>query len=117
MNNAASNYQRVWEIVARIPCGQVATYGQVARLAGLGKRARLVGYALHRTPVELDLPWHRVINAKGMISFTEDHPHYEKQRQRLLREGVEFDNARIDLRRFCWRTDENDFPEEYLRGA
>ena len=116
MTNAASSYTRIWQIVARIPSGRVATYGQIARMAGLGQRARLVGYALHRTPVGVDLPWHRVINAKGMISFAPNHPNFNEQRLRLLREGVEFQGKRIDLQRFRWDGGDNDLPLEYLNG-
>ncbi len=116
MTNADSSYTRIWQIVARIPSGRVATYGQIARLAGLGQRARLVGYALHRTPVSVDLPWHRVINAKGMISFAPSHPNFNTQRLRLLREGVEFQGERIDLHRFRWDGGDNDLPLEYLNG-
>jgi len=109
----ASSYERIWAVVARIPHGRVATYGQVARLAGLGRRARLVGYALHRTPADRKLPWHRVINAKGEISFAAGHPHYEEQRRRLQREGIRFEGTRVDLRRYRWQEDGH-IPAEYF---
>jgi methylated-DNA-protein-cysteine methyltransferase related protein len=63
-----SSYDRIYEVVRQIPLGQVATYGQVAELANLLGRARLVGYALFRVDLRSDIPWHRVINAKGEIS-------------------------------------------------
>ena len=64
-----STYDQIYAIVRQIPEGQVATYGQVAELAGLGGKARLVGYALYRVDMRSsDIPWHRVINAKGEIS-------------------------------------------------
>jgi methylated-DNA-protein-cysteine methyltransferase-like protein len=64
-----STYDQIYAVVRQIPEGQVATYGQVAELAGLGGKARLVGYALYRVDMRSsDIPWHRVINAKGEIS-------------------------------------------------
>ena len=63
------NQERIWHIVARIPSGRVATYGQVAELAGLPGRARLVGHTLSRLPADTGLPWHRVVNSQGRLSF------------------------------------------------
>lgn len=91
----------MYEIVRRIPRGRVATYGQVARLAGLGGHARLVGYAL--SACEDDLPWHRVINARGEVSARADPFREERQRALLGEEGVELDaRGRIPLARFRW---------------
>lgn len=112
--NSEKSYQRVWAVVARIPYGRVATYGQVARLAGLGQRARLVGYALHRTPKELRLPWHRVVNAKGEISFASDQANFREQRRRLEGEGIKFLGPRMELERYRWRPENNGLPDEYL---
>ncbi|MCG6873272.1 MAG: MGMT family protein [Gammaproteobacteria bacterium] len=98
-----NSYHRVWQIVARIPSGRVATYGQVARLAGLGGHARVVGYALHNTPEQQDLPWHRVINARGEISFPPGSEEHAVQKERLAEEGVAFRGSRIDLAQFRWR--------------
>jgi len=82
----------------------VATYGQIARLAGLGGQARRVGYALSALPENHDIPWQRVINAKGEISSRAE-PHYENiQRTLLERERIIFDSkSKILLRRFQWR--------------
>ena len=112
---AEQSYQRVWAVVARIPYGRVATYGQIARLAGLGQRARLVGYALHRTPKKLRLPWHRVVNAKGGISFAPDHANFREQRRRLEGEGIKFLGPRMELDRYRWRPDNDGLPDEYLQ--
>lgn len=102
----SGNYSRIYKVIARIPRGRVATYGQIAQLAGLGKHARQVGYALSATPDDIDIPWHRVINAKGEVSARSD-PFFDgaKEQRRLLeREGVEFDRrGRMDLERFQWR--------------
>ncbi len=99
---AAEAYERIYEVVERIPRGRVATYGQVARLAGLGRHARLVGYALHAC--ERPLPWHRVINARGEISSRSDAFYEGLQRRLLAEEGVRFDaRGRVSLGRFGWR--------------
>ena len=100
---SSDSYARIYDAVRRIPPGRVATYGQVAEVAGLGRHARLVGYALNAC--DEDLPWHRVINARGEISSRAD-PFYETlQRERLENEGVEFDDrGRVTLARFRWKT-------------
>jgi len=97
-------YEDIWEIVRRIPRGRVSTYGKIARLAGLVRRARFVGYALHRLPPGMPVPWHRVINARGMISFPEESPNYKRQRQLLEREGISFVDGKIDLKKRGWPT-------------
>jgi methylated-DNA-protein-cysteine methyltransferase related protein len=95
-------HQRIHETVSRIPRGRVATYGQVARLAGLGGQARLVGYALHALPAHTSLPWQRVVNAQGGISTRADHA--ALQRRLLEREGIRFDShGRLSLATFQWR--------------
>ncbi|RFF31195.1 MGMT family protein [Wenzhouxiangella sediminis] len=93
-------YQRIWEAVAGIPTGCVLNYGEVARRAGLPGKARLVGRALGLAPKKMALPWHRVVNAQGRISFPEDSRKAAEQRRRLEEEGVEFEGGSIDLDRF-----------------
>ena len=86
----ANFYQRVYALVAQIPSGQVATYGQIARLLGHPSAARAVGYALRALPNGSDIPWQRVINASGRIS-ARGNPHCEAiQRVLLEAEGVSF---------------------------
>lgn len=96
----ADRYQRIWDVVEGIPFGCVLNYGEVARLAGLPGRARLVGRALGRAPKKRKLPWHRVVNAQGRISFPEGSDKGELQRELLEAEGVEFEDDVIDLERF-----------------
>ncbi len=96
-------YQRIWEMVCDIPYGYVATYGQIAELAGLPRQARLVGYALSQSPKEMVIPWHRVINAQGKLSFPKDSEPYKKQVGLLSEEGVEVINQKIDLQQFRWQ--------------
>jgi methylated-DNA-protein-cysteine methyltransferase-like protein len=96
--------QRIYAVVARVPRGRVATYGQIAALARLPRHARLVGYALRTLPEELDLPWHRVVNAAGRISARGDAlDHEDLQEQLLRREGVELVRGKVPLATFQWR--------------
>jgi methylated-DNA-protein-cysteine methyltransferase-like protein len=101
----AGNYQRIYAVVSRIPRGRVATYGQVARLAGLAGQARLVGYALSALEDRSRIPWHRVVNARGQISARRDGgPASIVQSLRLKRERVRFDARNcIPLDLFRWR--------------
>jgi methylated-DNA-protein-cysteine methyltransferase-like protein len=99
-------FTRFYEIIQQIPVGRVATYGQIASLAGFPGYARQVGYALHATPADLDIPWHRVINAKGMISIKSDGPYDSVQRQMLEDEGVVFsEKGQVPLKIYRWLKD------------
>ena len=91
-------------VIRRIPKGWVATYGQVAAMAGLPRRARLVGYVLQHLDPATKIPWHRVVNAKGEVSYSLSRNGGDALQQRLLeKEGVEFDDKnRFDLERFRW---------------
>jgi len=98
------SYRRIYAVVRRIPRGRVATYGQVAVLAGLGGHARQVGYAMHALPKGSSVPWHRVINARGEISRRRRPGEELSQRMLLEREGVRFDaRGRVALALFQWR--------------
>ena len=101
-------YSRYSAIVLSIPSGRVATYGQVAALAGLPGRARQVGYALAALPDDSDVPWQRVVNARGEVSRRSGGTAFERiQRILLEAEGVAFDaGGRIDMERYGWRPDE-----------
>ena len=97
-------YPRIYAVVKRIPKGRVATYGQIASLAGISGHARLIGYALNSLSPENDVPWHRVINAKGQVSMRSEPGLENDQRSLLEAEGVLFDaDGKVSLRRFCWR--------------
>jgi methylated-DNA-protein-cysteine methyltransferase-like protein len=104
VESAGTSYDRIYAVVRRIPRGRVATYGQVATLAGLGGHARQVGYALHSLTTERAVPWHRVVNARGEISARSEPGGDQIQRQLLEREGVNFDTRdRLALERYRWR--------------
>jgi len=94
---------RIYRVVRRIPRGRVATYGQIAELAQ-ASGPRQVGYALHALPEAHDVPWHRVVNARGTISLRSGLGGEAHQHALLKAEAVEFDaNGRIDLDRFRWK--------------
>lgn len=101
-NGFPGTYEIIWETVGLIPKGKVASYGQVAAEAGLPGQARLVGYALHALSPLSGVPWHRVINAQGKISFPVGSPSYRRQRQLLQREGIQVDGRGIDMNRYGW---------------
>ncbi len=95
--------ERVWHVIATIPRGRVATYGQVAELAGFPGSARRVGKILSQLPRGTKIPWHRVVNASGRISLPEHAGGHARQRALLEKEGVAFGaNGRLSLRRFQW---------------
>ncbi len=98
-------YETIYAMVRQIPAGQVATYGQIADLVGLYGRARVIGYALFRAAApESEIPWQRVINAKGMISQSPMREGSDElQRILLEQEGIVFDaQERIDLKHYQW---------------
>lgn len=102
----ASSYQAIYAVVQAIPFGRVATYGQVADLAGLPRAARQVGYALNAlrgTDSVADVPWHRVVNAQGKVSVRAEAGTEEYQQDLLMAEGVEFDHlSRLSLAEYRW---------------
>ena len=95
--------RRIWRTVEQIPAGRVATYGQIADLAGLGRSARRVGRALRELPANSGVPWHRVIRAGGQIAFPAGSDAFNRQRSRLEHEGVSLLKGRIDLGVYGWQ--------------
>ena len=100
-----SSYEKIYAVVRRIPKGRVSTYGDVARIAGLPRQARLVGYALHALTTGTAVPWHRVINAQGKLSLARGNASGGvTQRLKLEREGVRVDaGGRVSLERYRWK--------------
>jgi methylated-DNA-protein-cysteine methyltransferase related protein len=96
----------IYKIVKKIPRGHVASYGQIAALAGMPRAARQVGYALRATPDNVKIPWHRVVNAQGRVSMRlKDWQSGGDDLQKILleAEGVEFDDTgKLDLKRYRW---------------
>lgn len=104
-----STYDRIYEVVRQIPYGKVATYGQVAVLANLPGQARLVGYALYRVEQRSnDIPWQRVVNAKGEISYSNQrYGADDLQRSLLEAEGIQFTpSGKIDFREYLWQPED-----------
>ena len=97
-------HRQILEMIALIPYGKVATYGQIAKLAGLPKHARLVGYVLKHLDVESQIPWFRVINSQGKLSVTRINEFGQDIQQNLLeREGVYLLNHKVNLKLFGWQ--------------
>ena len=108
---AAATYQRFYAVVKKIPRGRVATYGQIAAMAGMPRHARQAGQALAATPEGMNIPWHRVINAQGRVSLRLRHWHSgsdDLQRILLEDEGVVFDTGgKVNLKRFQWQPEQS----------
>ncbi|NMT64766.1 MGMT family protein [Marinobacter orientalis] len=94
--------QKIWQVVAAIPAGRVASYGQVAHMAGLGRQARYIGRALGKLPEGHAIPWYRVIRSDGRIAFPIGSEAFEVQARSLREEGVEVVNGRVAMRRYGW---------------
>jgi methylated-DNA-protein-cysteine methyltransferase-like protein len=97
-----SDAERILAAVRRIPRGRVSTYGNIAEVAGLPRRARLVGTVLKHAPAARDLPWFRVINSSGRISLPSGSDSYTRQKKKLEAEGVIFRGDRVDMQRYGW---------------
>ncbi len=94
----------VMAYVKKIPKGKVASYGQIARLAGKPNGARGVGWILNSSAEAHDLPWQRVLNSKGKISFPKNSDEFKLQKSLLQREGIKFfEDHSIDLDKFGWK--------------
>ncbi len=96
-----SFFEQVYQLIATIPPGKVATYGQIAVLLGRPQAAKMVGWALHQLPEHRSRPWHRVINRKGAISYDSKNSGQSLQKYLLEAEGVKFDaHDRVDLKKY-----------------
>ena len=102
---AADRYRRIWAAVSAIPAGRVASYGQIAEVAGVPRGARMVGRALGRSPRELQLPWHRVINAQGKIALPKSSRGYQRQIELLRAESITVVSGRVDMSKYRWQPD------------
>jgi methylated-DNA-protein-cysteine methyltransferase-like protein len=97
--------RRIWETIRDIPRGSVASYGQIADIAGIPRGARQVGYALRHVPAGMELPWHRVLQVSGKSAFSANSRAFARQRDRLAEEGVVMLNGRVDMSRYRWQPD------------
>lgn len=108
---AAGLEARILAAVRRIPRGRVSTYGDIASVAGLPRRARLVGTVLRQSPAQRGLPWFRVINAGGRSSLPEGSDAQRRQLRLLEAEGIDVRRGRVDLRRYGWPSREGELDE------
>lgn len=100
---AADSYRKIWAQAALIPEGQVASYGQIAKQAGLPRRgARMVARAVGAAPSEMNLPWHRIVNAQGKIAIPKGTAGYQRQQELLRQEGVDIKNGQLDMETYRW---------------
>ena len=104
MQDTNELHRQILEVIALVPYGKVASYGQIAKLAGLPKHARLVGYVLKHLDKESQIPWYRVINSQGKISVTRMNEKGNNVQQDLLEaEGVYLLNGKVSLKKFGWQ--------------
>lgn len=104
MENQENTFSKIYEVVRRIPRGRVASYGQVAALAGNRRWARVVGYALHVNPDPEGIPCYRVVTKDGRVSEAFAFGGGNRQIELLIQDGVEFKDGRVDMKRFQWET-------------
>ncbi|MBQ4849697.1 MGMT family protein [Pseudoalteromonas sp. MMG012] len=95
--------QLLFTLIGSVPSGKVVAYGQLANLAGLPRQARAVGRLLKNLPEGTTLPWHRVVNSQGKISFPAGSEKFNEQKGRLQEEGIVFKNDKINMTEFQWR--------------
>ena len=96
---------RIWDTIRDIPRGSVASYGQIAEIAGIPRGARQVGAALRSLPDNHNVPWHRVIQATGRIAFDRDSSQFAEQQKRLQMEDVAVIAGRVDMTKYRWQPD------------
>lgn len=95
--------RRILATIRDIPRGSVASYGQIAELAGIPRGARQVGYVLRRLPEGEGVPWHRVVRSSGHIAFDTNSPQFREQADRLMLEDVSVIGGRVDMRQYRWQ--------------
>ena len=98
-----NTFEKIYEIVCQIPYGTVATYGQIAALAGNKRLSRVVGYALHVNPRPEEIPCYRVVNRFGEVSKAFAFGGGNRQKDLLMAEGVEFRDGRVVMEKYQWR--------------
>ena len=97
--------EKIWSTICDIPAGCVASYGQIAEIAGIPRGARQVGYALRHLPQDSKVPWYRVIRSSGEIALPRDSNGFNEQSKRLIMEGVAILEGRIDMKKYRWQPD------------
>ncbi|HNP36368.1 MAG TPA: MGMT family protein [Woeseiaceae bacterium] len=103
--DSKTRMQRILEVIRDIPRGSVASYGQIAEIAGIPRGARQVGYTLRNLPDGHTVPWYRVVQASGKIAFAPGSRQYAEQQKRLAKEGIAARKGRIDMHKYRWQPD------------
>lgn len=103
MGHDLKKAQQIWNTVARIPPGRVASYGLIADLAGLPGRARMVGRSMQQAPTAMALPWYRVIRSNGQLAFPPGSSMAERQKGLLQQEDIVVLGNRVNMDRFGWK--------------
>lgn len=103
MDQKKNSYEKIYDVVKQIPRGNVATYGQIAALAGNRRWARVVGYALHVNPDPEHIPCHRVVNREGRLSDAFAFGGVNRQKQLLEAEGVSVVGNFVELEIYQWK--------------
>ncbi len=98
-----TNRERVWQVIHSIPAGKVCTYGRVAEMAGLPRQARAVGRYLSELPEGSKIPWYRVVNSQGKLSFEVGSARFLTQKLKLQKEDINFSNNKISLKAYLWQ--------------
>ncbi len=98
-----TNRERVWQVIHSIPAGKVCTYGRVAEMAGLPRQARAVGRYLSELPKDSKIPWFRVINSQGKLSFEVGSDRFVTQKLKLQDENIAFSNNKVNLKTYLWQ--------------
>lgn len=99
----ATHFQEFLQVISLIPYGKVATYGQIAKLSGLPRHSRHVGFVLKNLDPQSDIPWHRVINSQGKISLNKENDKgHNIQAMKLQEEGIVVLNGKVNLKQFQW---------------
>ena len=110
MNDAqAQRFEKIWATIREIPEGLVASYGQIAEIAGVPRGARQVGSALRHLPPGHGVPWYRVVQVSGTIAFEKGSDQFDEQSKRLLQEGVAILGGKVDMRKYRWQPDLDEF--------
>ena len=99
-----NSFEKIYEVVKQIPYGNVASYGQIATLAGNKRWSRVVGYALHSNPDEKLIPCYRVVTKAGYPSKAFAFGGENKQIELLMAEGIEFIDGHVNMEKYCWDT-------------
>jgi len=108
-NSQTKRFEKIWATIREIPEGLVASYGQIAEIAGVPRGARQVGHALRCLPPGKSVPWYRVLQVSGNIAFEKGSDKFDEQSNHLIKEGVVILGGKVDMRKYRWQPDLDEF--------